>query len=221
MLNSHILTLDAGLTLWMSVGFGALLLAQRGDATRREQRLWMLLAWSALALAVLSKGLIGVVLPGASLLVYSLLTRDWAVWRRCICLPDCSLFALIAVPWFVAVSLRNPEFFHFFFIHEHFERFLTNEHHREGAWWYFIPIFAVGILPWLTVLAWAAPRLWSDARRRRQRLRLAALRLVWSAFIFVFFSLSGSKLPSYILPIFPPLALLIGRPARRPAPSAR
>jgi 4-amino-4-deoxy-L-arabinose transferase-like glycosyltransferase len=210
-LNSHILTLDAGLTLWMSVGFGALLLAQRSESTRREQRLWMLLAWSALALAVLSKGLIGVVLPGASLFVYSLLTRDWAVWRRLHLAAGLSLLALIAVPWFVAVSLRNPEFFHFFFIHEHFERFLTNEHHREGAWWYFIPIFAAGILPWLTVFAWTAPRLWSDASADSNGFDWQRYAIVWSAFIFVFFSLSGSKLPSYILPIFPPLALLIGR----------
>jgi len=159
-LNAHILTLDAGLTLWMSVGFGALLMAQRSAATGREQRTWMLIAWSALALAVLSKGLIGVVLPGASLFVYSLLTRDWAVWRRLHLVAGLLLFALIAAPWFIAASLANPEFFHFFFIHEHFERFLTNEHHREGAWWYFLPIFAVGILPWLTVFVWTAPRMW-------------------------------------------------------------
>ncbi len=210
-LNAHILTLDAGLTFWMSVGFGSLLLAQRSEATAREQRLWMLIAWSALALAVLSKGLIGVVLPGASLFVYSLLTRDWAVWRRLHLVGGLALFALIAAPWFVAVSLSNPEFFHFFFIHEHFERFLTNEHHREGAWWYFIPIFAAGVLPWLTVLGWTAPRLWSDGNAGRNGFSWQRYAIVWSAFIFVFFSLSSSKLPSYILPIFPALALLIGR----------
>ncbi|HEX3633271.1 MAG TPA: glycosyltransferase family 39 protein [Casimicrobiaceae bacterium] len=209
-LNAHILTLDSGLTLWMSVGFGALLLAQRRAATEREQRMWMLLAWSALALAVLSKGLIGVVLPGASLFLYSLLTRDWAVWRRLHLAGGLLLFALIAVPWFVAVSLANPEFFRFFFIHEHFERFLTNEHHREGAWWYFVPILAGGILPWLTVLAWTAPRLWSRAAVDGNGFSWQRFALVWSVFIFVFFSVSSSKLPSYILPIFPPLALVIG-----------
>jgi 4-amino-4-deoxy-L-arabinose transferase-like glycosyltransferase len=210
-LNAHILTLDAGLTLWMSVGFGALLLAQCSAATVREERQWMLIAWPALALAVLSKGLIGVVLPGASLVVYSLLTRDWAVWRRLHLVAGLLLFALIAVPWFVAVSLVNPEFFHFFFIHEHFERFLTNEHHREGAWWYFIPILAVGVLPWLTVLGWTAPRLWPEAAAGRAGFSWQRYAVVWSVFIFVFFSLSSSKLPSYILPIFPALALLIGR----------
>jgi 4-amino-4-deoxy-L-arabinose transferase-like glycosyltransferase len=209
-LNAHILTLDSGLTLWMSVGFGALLLAQRSAATQRNQRIWMLIAWSALALAVLSKGLIGVVLPGASLFIYSLLTRDWAVWRRLHPLGGLTLFALIAAPWFIAVSLANPEFFRFFFIHEHFERFLTNEHHREGAWWYFVPIFAGGILPWLTVLAWTAPRLWSGASVDSNGFSWQRFAQVWSAFIFVFFSVSSSKLPSYILPIFPALALVIG-----------
>jgi 4-amino-4-deoxy-L-arabinose transferase-like glycosyltransferase len=120
------------------------------------------------------------------------------------------LFALIAAPWFIAVSLANPEFFRFFFIHEHFERFLTNEHHREGAWWYFLPIFAVGILPWLTVLVWTVPRMWSGPVADRNGFSWQRYALVWSAFIFVFFSMSSSKLPSYILPIFPALALLIG-----------
>jgi 4-amino-4-deoxy-L-arabinose transferase-like glycosyltransferase len=209
-LNTHILTLDSGLTLWMSVGFGALLLAQRSVAVEREQRMWMLIAWSALALAVLSKGLIGVVLPGASLFVYSLLTRDWAVWRRLHLFGGLLLFALIAAPWFIAVSLANPEFFRFFFIHEHFERFLTNEHHREGAWWYFIPILAAGILPWLTVLTWTAPRIWSGPVVDSNGFSWQRFALVWSAFIVVFFSVSSSKLPSYILPIFPALALVIG-----------
>ena len=209
-LNAHILTLDSGLTFWMSVGFGALLLAQRAAATPQQRRRWMLIAWPALALAVLSKGLIGIVLPGASLFLYSLLTRDWAVWRRLHLAAGLLLFALVAAPWFIAVSIRNPEFFRFFFIHEHFERFLTNEHHREGAWWYFIPIFAVGILPWLTVIAWTARRMWSEAVADRNGFNWQRFALVWSAFIFVFFSMSSSKLPSYILPIFPPLALVIG-----------
>src|SRR5204863_304007 len=82
---------------------------------------------------------------------------------------------------------------------------LTNEHHREGAWWYFIPILAAGILPWLTVLAWTAPRMWSGPVVDSNGFSWQRFALVWSAFIFVFFSLSSSKLPSYILPIFPAL----------------
>ncbi len=208
-LNAHVLTLDAGLSLWMSVGMGGLMIAQRADATPREQQGWMLVAAAALALAVLSKGLIGVVLPGAALVLYSALTRDWALWRRLHLVKATLLFLLIAVPWFVVVSKRNAEFFDFFFIHEHFTRFLTNEAKRVAPWWYFIPVLVVGILPWLTLFAWTAKRSWTDARTDRNGFCWQRFALVWAAFIFVFFSLSGSKLTSYILPMFPALALVI------------
>ena len=209
-LNAHILTLDAGVTFWMTVGLGSLFLAQRDDATPGEERGWMLAAWAALALAVLSKGLIGIVLPGGALVIYSLLRRDWSLWRRLHLVGGAVLFLAIAAPWFIAVSLRNEEFFDFFFIREHFSRFLTNEARREGAWWYFIPIFIVGILPWLTVLLWSARRMWTDAPTGRNGFSWQRFALVWSGFIFVFFSASGSKLPSYILPMFPALALTLG-----------
>lgn len=208
-LNAHVLTLDAGLSFWMSVGMGGMMIAQRAEATPDEQRHWMLAAWAALALAVLSKGLIGVVLPGAVLILYSALTRDWSLWRRLHLVKGTLLFFVIAAPWFVIVSSRNAEFFDFFFIHEHFTRFLTNEAKREAPWWYFVPIFVVGILPWLALFAWTAKRSWTDAPTARNGFCWQRFALVWAAFIFVFFSLSGSKLSSYILPIFPALALVI------------
>jgi 4-amino-4-deoxy-L-arabinose transferase-like glycosyltransferase len=209
-LNAHVLTLDAGVTFWMSVGLGSLLIAQRDDTTPTEERGWMLAAWAALALAVLSKGLIGVVLPGAAMVIYTLLRRDWSLWHRLHLIGGSLVFLAIAAPWFVAVSLRNGEFFDFFFIREHFSRFLTNEAHREGAWWYFIPILLAGILPWLTVFLWTARRMWTDAPVGLNGFSWQRFAVVWSAFIFVFFSMSGSKLPSYILPMFPALALTLG-----------
>ncbi|MDQ6922768.1 MAG: glycosyltransferase family 39 protein [Pseudomonadota bacterium] len=209
-LNAHILTLDAGVAFWMNVGIGSLFIAQRDDATPAEERGWMLAAWAALALAVLSKGLIGLVLPGATIVLYSLLQRDWSLWRRLHPVGGTLLLLAIAAPWFVAVSLRNREFFDFFFIHEHFTRFLTHEARREGAWWYFVPVFCVGILPWLTVFLWTAPRMWTGAPVGRNGFSWQRFALVWAAFVFVFFSVSGSKLPSYILPMFPALALTLG-----------
>ena len=210
-INAHFLTLDSGLTLWMSVGLGSLLIAQHSATTQRQERLWMLVAWAALALAVLSKGLIGVVLPGGALVLYSLVTRDWAVWRRLhLTLGAIVLFA-IAAPWFLIVSLENHEFFDFFFIHEHFTRFLTSEHRREGPWWYFLPILAVGILPWLMIFAWNLRRAWTQAPVERNGFCWPRFVLVWAAFILLFFSASSSKLPSYILPMAPALALIVGR----------
>jgi 4-amino-4-deoxy-L-arabinose transferase-like glycosyltransferase len=209
-LNAHILTLDAGLTLWMGASLGSMFIAQCAATSPRETRWWMWAAWAAVALATLSKGLIGIVLPGATLVVYTLLERDWALWRRLHLVTGTIVFAVIAVPWFALVSARNPEFFDFFFIHEHFTRFLTTEHRRAGAWWYFVPILIGGILPWLSVFAFAAHRAWRDAPACANRFNWPRFALVWSAVIFVFFSASGSKLPSYILPIFPALSLVIG-----------
>lgn len=203
----HINTLDMGVTFFMFLGLAGFLLAHREGANDGDNRLWMHVVWAALALSVLSKGLIGMALPGAVLVIYTLIQRDFALWKRLHFLTGVPLFFAIAAPWFVAVSLANPEFFHFFFIHEHFERFLTKSHRRYQPWYAFIPILALGILPWLGMMFPALRRAWKPEPGRFQPKRFL---LVWSVFIFVFFSMSNSKLPSYILPIFPALALLIG-----------
>jgi hypothetical protein len=165
----------------------------------------MLACWAGMALAVLSKGLIGIVLPGAVLVIYTVLARDWAIWRRLHLVAGLLLFFAITVPWFVLVSLRNPEFAWFFFVHEHLQRFTSKVHHRAGPAYYFIPILAVGLVPWLGLLPRA---LWNARRDSAAGFQPRILLATWAVFIFVFFSVSGSKLPSYILPIFPALALL-------------
>lgn len=199
-------SLDMGLSGMMTIALCALLIAQRDDATEQERRNWMLLCWAGMALSVLSKGLIGVVLPGGVLVLYTLAARDWKIWTRLHLVKGLFLLLAIAAPWFVLVAIRNPEQPHFFFIHEHFERFLLKTHHREGPWYYFFVILAIGIVPWLGMLGQS---LWLAARREAGSFRPRLLLLVWVVFIFAFFSKSSSKLPGYILPIFPALALLI------------
>jgi len=202
----HLNTLDMGLAGMMTLSLCGLLIAQRNDATSSERRNWMLACWAGMALAVLSKGLIGIVLPGAVLVIYTVLARDWAIWRRLHLVAGLLVFFAITVPWFVLVSLRNPEFAHFFFIHEHLQRFTSKVHHRAGPIYYFIPILALGLMPWLGTLPQA---LWNARRESAAGFQPRILLAIWAVFIFVFFSVSGSKLPSYILPIFPALALLI------------
>ncbi|MFZ1639977.1 MAG: glycosyltransferase family 39 protein [Candidatus Contendobacter sp.] len=216
-IGSHINTLDAGLAASLTVGLFGFLLAQRPGASLRENRNWMLVVWVAMALAVLSKGLIGVVLPGAVLALYLLIERDGRRLAHLHIGKGLALFLLIAVPWFVAVSLANAEFARFFFIHEHLERFLTTVHKREGAWWYFIPILLFGAMPWLPFIA---VRLREGWRREGEPGTLQPLRLllIWAALIFLFFSASSSKLPSYILPVFPALALFAAVEMQRMAP---
>jgi len=222
LLMGHVDTLDMGLTFFMGAGLCAALLARAAD-TGRAARHWMLAAWAAFALAVLSKGLIGIVLPGAVLVLYLGLARDWVLLKRIEPWRGPLLFFALCAPWFIAVSEANPGFARFFFYHEHVERFLSNSHHREGPWWYFVPVLALGSLPWLT---WLPGALWHAVRATPTRLPGVAsaptgapverfapefLLALWCGFIFLFFSVSSSKLPSYILPIFPALALLIAR----------
>ncbi|MBV1775804.1 glycosyltransferase family 39 protein [Burkholderiaceae bacterium DAT-1] len=203
--NGHFNTLDMGVSCWMTVCLCGMLLSQADTTPDSQRRGWMLLSWAAMGLAMLSKGLIGIVLPGAVLVLYTLIQRDWRLWTRLELLRGLAVLALVAAPWFILVSRANPEFAHFFFIHEHFERWATTEHRREGAWWYFFPILFVGFMPWISLLPQA---LWRGMKSNFGGFSAERMLLIWAVFIFAFFSKSGSKLPSYILPIFPALAML-------------
>ena len=232
-LAGHLSSLDMGVSFFLQLALTAFLLAQTADTPGGERR-FMLLAWAAAALALLSKGLIGLVLPALTLIAYTLITRETAPWRRLHLASGLALFFLIAAPWFIAISLANPEFPRFFFIHEHFERFLTRVHGRYQPWYEYIPILLLGSLPWLGSLFPALRRALTVEKEGigrgtacpaasalpsiRPRLFLA----LWVVVVMVFFSISQSKLPGYILPVFPALALLIGDTlACADSPSAR
>ena len=211
----HFNTLDMGVSFFMCLSVFAFLLAMQATDTdnTRARRGWMYVAWAAAALGMLSKGLEAVVLPGMTFVVYTLITRDWKRWQQLHWYGGLLIFLVIAAPWFVLVSLRNPEFPYYFFIYEHFYRFLTPVAHRPGSWWYFIPILLLGLLPWWPQFVRSALRPFrrTDAGERPAGFNHTLFLWIWCVLVFVFFSFSDSKLASYILPIFPALALLVGR----------
>jgi 4-amino-4-deoxy-L-arabinose transferase-like glycosyltransferase len=206
----HINILDMGVSFFMSVTLVALLLAQRDGISARQNQWWMYTCWAGMALSMLSKGLIGVALPGAVLVLYTLIQRDWGLWKRLHLGIGTLIFLAIAAPWFITVSIDNPEFPWFFFVHEHFMRFLTTVHGRVHPWYTFFPVVALGILPWLVPMLDSLWRSWKTDTPTRGQFAPRRLLLIWIVFIFLFFSKSDSKLVPYILPIFPALALLIG-----------
>ncbi len=206
----HGLSLDMALAFFMSASVFAIALAQRDAVQAPERRHWMLFAWAAAALAVLSKGLVGALLPAVALALYVVVERDWRRLAQVHLASGGLLFLAITAPWFVAVSLANPEFFRFFFIHEHLERFLTKEHGRYQPAWFFVPVLLAGVLPWIAALVPALWRAWP--REPGAGFQPRRFLLLWCAVVFGFFSLSGSKIGSYILPLFPALALLVGIP---------
>ena len=207
---AHILTLDALLSFCLALALVGFLLAQRADATPRSRARMMLLAYVATAAGILTKGVVALAIPGTTLLLYSLATRDYGPWKRLHLAKGLPLLLVLTAPWFIVVSMRNPEFARFFFIHEHIQRFLTPESRRPGPWWYFLPMLVAGLLPWTGVFLWRLKASWRDATVDAGGFSWARFCLIWSAFIFVFFSVSHSKLPSYILPMFPALALVLG-----------
>ncbi|MDR3392943.1 MAG: glycosyltransferase family 39 protein [Sulfuriferula sp.] len=206
----HINILDMGVSFFMSLSLAALLLAQRPDANESETRWWMYVCWAGMGLSMLSKGLIGVAIPGAVLILYSLIQRDWGLWKRLHMGTGLLIFAAITVPWFVLVSRDNPEFLWFFFVHEHILRYLTPISGRVHPWYTFIPVVLLGILPWLLPMLHALGRGWERRPTTLDNFQVNRMLMVWTGFIFLFFSVSHSKLIPYILPIFPALALLIG-----------
>jgi len=210
-LLAHQLTLDMLLSFCLLVCLACFLVAQTTDNPRRCAA-WMLGCWAAMAFAMLTKGLIGVLIPAATLALYAIWQRDWPMLRRLNLRWGVPLFTLIAAPWFVLAARANPAFLTFFFVREHFQRFLTPIEHRSERWWFFIPVLMMAIMPWLPQALRALARV---ARERPVHGQFDAARLlwVWSVFVLVFFSFSQSKLIPYILPAIPALALLCASPA--------
>ncbi|HEY6454914.1 MAG TPA: glycosyltransferase family 39 protein [Steroidobacteraceae bacterium] len=203
-LLGHQLTLDMSLTLFMTLTFAGFCNAQRAQRWQG----WMLLSWTGIAAAFMTKGLIGGVLPLLTLVVYSALQRDVAPWRRLLLGRGAAVFGLLCLPWLILIQHRLPQFFQFFFVREHIQRYLTKIEDRYQPWWFFIPILLAGVLPWLLP---ALRSLCVDWRATASRAGFDGRRFawVWCVVIFVFFSASDSKLLPYILPIFPALALLM------------
>ena len=205
---ARILTLDMGLTATLELalcGLLLLVLPERSDADSRRGA-WLLAV--GVALAFLAKGLVGILIPGVVALLYLLLRRDWGLMLRSRPWWTALALAVLAAPWVLLIEQRNPGFAQFFFVHEHFTRFLTRVHQRYEPDWFFIPVLLVGFMPWTALLPAIARRSWRDCRGGDGP---AQLLVIWLGFGLVFFSVSQSKLVPYILPLFPALALLAGR----------
>ena len=207
-LVGHINLLDQAFTLFVLIALTVFLHAQNATSVRRSQLL--VVAWIALAAAVLSKGIAAFVLTGGALVLHALVHRERGFLARIWSLSGFLIFWVILLPWFLLVEQRNPGFSEFFFLHEHFARFFTKVHHRDGPLWYFVPILLLAILPMFGTWREGLARAWREPHATPSFPALRFL-VLWCAFVFVFFSVSQSKLPPYLLPVIPPLVLLLAR----------
>jgi 4-amino-4-deoxy-L-arabinose transferase-like glycosyltransferase len=201
-------TFDLPLAVAMAAALLSFFLWERGGG--ESLRLWVVFAF-ALGLAVLAKGLAGIVLPVAIIVPYLLLAGRWRIVlmpRRL--LLGAAIFLATAAVWYGPVIVRHGgEFINEFFIGHHFQRYLSNKYRHPQPIYFFPLVVFAGSFPWTFFLL---ESLWGSLRRGRaladDRFRLFLL--LWLIVPVVFFSFSGSKLPGYILPVFPAIALLVG-----------
>jgi 4-amino-4-deoxy-L-arabinose transferase-like glycosyltransferase len=173
-------------------------------------RLAVVAAAAAAGLATLAKGPLGLVLPLLVLGGFLAATREWRFLRELLSPAAVAAFALVFLPWYVAILLDQGRHFVDVFILDHnVQRFTSTVHNHPGPFWYYVPVLLAGLFPWSGIAACALFR----AAPRRSRADLFVL--LWLALPLAFFSLAGSKLPGYVLPCLPPLALLAGRTADR------
>lgn len=171
---------------------------------KENKKRWLYIFYIALALATLAKGLIGIVLPGGVIFFFMLFTHDFKILKRLFLTPAILVFFLVCVPPFYLVCQKNPDFFYFFFIQEHFLRYATKMHDRYEPLWFFIPVIIGGLFPWTLGL-------FINVKNYLNKQQINFYLILWIVIITLFFSASSSKLIPYILPVFPPMAILIAK----------
>ncbi|MCP2021599.1 UNVERIFIED_ORG: 4-amino-4-deoxy-L-arabinose transferase [Pseudomonas reinekei] len=195
--------LDPQFTFWVNLSLVALWFAL--DSVGRRQRL---VAWAVLGLACgmgfLTKGFLAWLLP-------VLVALPWVIWqkrwRELLVYGPVAVVVAIAVslPWALAVHAQEPDYWRFFFWHEHIRRFAGDDAQHDAPWWYYLPLLVVFSMPWVALLPPALKQAWQTRRQSG-----IGFLLLWLGMPLIFFSLSKGKLPAYILPCLLPLALLLG-----------
>ncbi|EJM72694.1 PMT family glycosyltransferase, 4-amino-4-deoxy-L-arabinose transferase [Pseudomonas sp. GM49] len=195
--------LDPQFTFWVNLSLVALWFAL--DSAGRGQRL---VAWVVLGLACgmgfMTKGFLAWLLP-------VLIALPWMIWQKrwgqLLAYGPVAVVVAIAVslPWVLAVHAQEPDYWRFFFWHEHIRRFAGEDAQHNAPWWYYLPLLVAFSLPWVALLPPALKQAWQTRRQAN-----IAFLMLWLWMPLIFFSLSKGKLPSYILPCLLPLALLLG-----------
>ncbi|HSW92946.1 MAG TPA: glycosyltransferase family 39 protein [Gammaproteobacteria bacterium] len=208
---AHYANLDLEVAVLISITLFFSVLALHAKNSR-QRTVFFILAYLFCGLAALTKGLIGIVFPAMIMGLWILLLNRWNIIKHMRLLTGLVIFFAITVPWYYLVQKANPEFLHFFFVTQQVSRFLTHgEFNNKTALWFYVPIVLAGFFPWSFFVIQAVIKnikiVWRDREKHSAELFL----LLWFGVIFIFFSIPTSKTVGYILPVFPALALMVGR----------
>jgi 4-amino-4-deoxy-L-arabinose transferase-like glycosyltransferase len=188
-----------------------------------EKKIYLALFYLSMALGTLAKGPVAPFLAAVVIVLFALATRGFRVILKMLWLPGILLFCAIALPWYVAVQMRNPQFFREFILQHNLARFSSDLYHHRQPFWYYLPVTALALVPW-TVFVIAAivesARVWWAERKSASgepdlELQFNVFTCCWLVVPVVFFSISQSKLPGYILPALPAGAVLLAEYLRR------
>jgi hypothetical protein len=173
-----------------------------------------------LALAVLAKGPVALVLGGAVIVPFALAAGKPDVILKTLWLPGILVFLVVAAPWYVAVQLRQPDFFRVFILEHNLARFGSDLYHHAQPFWFYILVAALALVPWIAFVVAAIAKIvrawWAERKALFETGDALNLFLIlWLVIPIIFFSLSRSKLPGYILPAFPAGSLLVAEYVRR------
>jgi 4-amino-4-deoxy-L-arabinose transferase-like glycosyltransferase len=181
-------------------------------------RIYLTVFYGFMALGMLAKGPVAPFLAAFVIVLYAAAVRESRLVLKTLWLPGVLLFCAIALPWYVAVQMRHPEFFHEFIVEHNLARFSENLYHHSEPFWFYLPVTALALVPWTVFLIAAfvqSVRLWwakpkpADAAEVNSENQLSIFACCWLVVPVVFFSISRSKLPGYILPAIPADALLL------------
>ena len=181
---------------------------------------YLALFYSFSALGALAKGPVAPLLAAVIIGIFALAKHDHRLILRTLWIPGILLFCAIALPWYIAVQVKNPEFLHVFIFQHNLARFGTNLYHHKEPFWYYVPIALLSLIPWTVFMAVSLAetiRVWWVERRKMLESEdaLNAFLVIWLVVPIAFFSVSQSKLPGYIVPALPAGTLLLAEYVRR------
>ena len=205
-INARTVIFDIALACFVAAAIFAGYLAEMRAGTARRN--WHLAGALAAGLATLVKGPVGFLIPGLVLLVFYRVSGQSGAWRRFFAPLNLLVFFGVTLPWFVGLSLQHPDFPHYGIIEESFHRFTTVQFHRTQPFYFYGVIIALLFLPWSFILPGAALAAWKQQWFKSPADRLC---LVWTVVVVIFFSLSKSKMPGYILSATVACGILVAR----------
>lgn len=182
------------------------------------RKIYLAAFYAFMAFGMLAKGPVAPFLAAIVIVAFAAAFRDWRLILQSLWIPGIVLFLLISLPWYLAVQLANPEFFHEFILEHNLARFSSNLYHHPEPFWYYLPVAVLALIPWIVFVCAAlveSLRTWwrertTSARESDLELQFHVFLCCWLFVPIVFFSLSQSKLPGYILPAIPAGAILLG-----------